>query len=112
MPLIDGARHVAVTMGSAGVVLASARRASPRPAENDSRTTGPIDDALIECPPGSGLWFSLSAEHYPALPLGSRRKGGDVVDCTGAGDCLVAGMVGGLALGWSTQDSLCLGLVS
>lgn len=115
MPLIDGARHVAVTMGSAGVVLASARPASRRPAGNgddNNHMAGPIDDALIECPPGSGLWFSLSAEHYPALPLGSRRKGGDVVDCTGAGDCLVAGMVGGLALGWSTRDSLCLGLVS
>lgn len=114
MPLIDGAKHVAVTMGSAGVLLASARPAPARRAgdgNGNDRTADPIGDTLVECPPSSGRWFSLSAEHYPALPLGSRGKG-DVVDCTGAGDCLVAGMVGGLALGWSTRDSLCLGLVS
>lgn len=116
MPLIDGARHVAVTLGSAGVILASAKPASRQRSgigncDGNDRTAGPMGNTLIECPPGSGRWFSLSAEHYPALPLGSLGNG-TVVDCTGAGDCLVAGMVGGLSLGWSTPDSLCLGLVS
>lgn len=103
-------------MGSAGVLLASAQAASDRCADSGNGngiggTAGPSGDASIECPPGSGRWFSLSAEHYPALPLEPWGKGA-VVDCTGAGDCLVAGMVGGLALGWSTRNSLCLGLVS
>ena len=109
---LDGGRHVAVTLGSAGVVLASATPMSCFP--DDARTSS----SVVESPPGSGRWFALSAEHYPALPLerrGQRGEGcgeGAMADCTGAGDCLVAGMTGGLALGWSARDSLFLGLVS
>ncbi|CAM9767900.1 unnamed protein product, partial [Hapterophycus canaliculatus] len=76
--LLDGARHVAVTLGSAGVVLVSAR-------------------PIPEYPPSSSLSFGVSGWHYPALPLEHPRQGGEsdgaITDCTGAGDCLVAGMV-------------------
>lgn len=112
MALLDGARHVAVTLGSAGVVLASARP-SPTLHGGDSHK----GDSTIECPAGSGRWFTLSAEHYPALPLDPQGQGGEssgegaIADCTGAGDCLVAGMTGGFALGWSARESVCLGLV-
>ena len=108
--LLDGAKHIVVTMGSAGVLLASAR-----PALNPSHqetTVGTETDTFFETPPDSGRWFSLSARHYPALPLEGQGGKDVVVDCTGAGDCLVAGMVGGFALGWGTHKSLCLGLVS
>lgn len=104
MPLLDGAKHIAVTMGSAGLLLASARPVSSaeEPAGGDGN--------FLEVPSGSGTWFSLSAHHYPALSLG-RSGNGAIADCTGAGDCLVAGMVGGLALGWDAHESACLGLV-
>lgn len=102
---------MAVTMGSAGVLLASARPGCTQHPGNDDSSTIGCGGNMIESPPGSGRWFALSAEHYPALPLGP-REGYAVADCTGAGDCLVAGMVGGLALGWSTRESVCLGLVS
>lgn len=113
MALLDGARHVAVTLGSAGVVLASAR---PNPTMHDGDTHGD-STSVVESPAGSGRWFALSAEHYPALPLGLQGKGGEcsgggaIADCTGAGDCLVAGMIGGFALGWSARESVCLGMV-
>lgn len=115
MALLDGARHVAVTMGSAGVLLASARPINSVPIESygackDNNTGSDV----VESSRSSGRWFALSAEHYPALPLEEPREGaatGEVVDCTGAGDCLVAGMVGGLALGWSLRESVFLGLV-
>lgn len=113
MTLLDGARHVVVTLGSAGVVLASARPCQPpnggllNGSDNNSR-------GVLESPLGSSRWFALSTEHYPALPLERPRQAGGatVADCTGAGDCLVAGLVGGLALGWSARESTCLGLVS
>lgn len=93
--LLDGGKHLAVTLGSAGVLLVSAR---PSPASQ----------------PGKA--FDVSGTHYPALPLADSRQGGEIegaiADCTGAGDCLVAGMVGGFALGWSVHESVCLGLVS
>lgn len=114
MVLLDGARHVAVTLGGAGVVLASAR---PSPTPHGGGGTHHGDSASVETPAGSGRWFTLSAEHYPALPLGQLGKGGEysgegaIADCTGAGDCLVAGMIGGFALGWSARESVCLGLV-
>ncbi|CAN0494708.1 unnamed protein product [Ectocarpus sp. 12 AP-2014] len=112
MTLLDGARHVVVTLGSAGVVLASARPCQPpnggllNGSDNDSR-------GVLEAPLGSGRWFTLSAEHYPAPPLErpGQPGGAMVADCTGAGDCLVAGLVGGLALGWSARESTCLGLL-
>lgn len=106
MPLLDGAKHVAVTMGSAGLLLASARPVSNSEERADAEGGG----NLLEVLSGSGRWFSLSARHYPALSLG-RSGNGAVADCTGAGDCLVAGMVGGLALGWDAHESACLGLV-
>ena len=114
MALLDGARHVAVTLGSAGALLASARP-SPTPHGGDAQ----LGDGTVslESPAGSGRWYSLSAEHYPALPLERQRRGdersgeGVIVDCTGAGDCLVAGMIGGFALGWPARESVCLGLV-
>lgn len=111
MALLDGARHVAVTLGSAGVVLASAR---PSPALHDRGTN---HCGVVESPASSGRWFTLSAEHYPALPLERPGQGGEcsgdhaIADCTGAGDCLVAGMIGGFAMGWSARESVCLGLV-
>lgn len=118
MALLDSARHVAVTLGSAGVVLASARPAPSLHGGNINRNTGDSKSVLFESPSGSGRWFVLSAEHYPALPLERPGQGGEgddrgaIANCTGAGDCLVAGMVGGLALGWSARQSVCLGLVS
>lgn len=97
--LLDGGRHIVVTLGSAGVVLVSARP-SPESAPG----------------PDSGTTWSISSAHYPAVPLEYPGDDGEsnraIVDCTGAGDCLVAGMVGGLALGWSAHESVCLGLVS
>lgn len=111
MVLLDGARHVAVTLGSAGVVLASAR---PRPTLEGGDAHLGDSASVVESPAGSGRWFTLSAEHYPALPLeqqGERGGEGTIADCTGAGDCLVAGMIGGFALGWSARESVCLGLV-
>ncbi|CAM9666376.1 unnamed protein product [Ectocarpus sp. 6 AP-2014] len=112
MALLDGARHVVVTLGSAGVVLASARPCQP---PNGGLLNGSDNDnrGVLESPLGSGRWFALSAEHYPALPLERPGQAGGamVADCTGAGDCLVAGLVGGLALGWSARESTCLGLL-
>lgn len=102
-PLLDGAKHVAVTMGSAGLLLASAR-----PVSLQEHAGG--DGNVLEVPSGSGRGFSLSAHHYPALSLGKSGTAA-VADCTGAGDCLVAGMVGGLALGWDAHESAFLGLV-
>lgn len=117
MMLLDGARHVAVTLGSAGIILACARPApSPRGGGGHVNTsTGDSESVFLESPSGSGRWFLLSAEHYPALPLEQPDEGDDrgvVTNCTGAGDCLVAGMVSGLALGWSAEKSVFLGLVS
>lgn len=117
--LLDGAKRIVVTMGSAGVLVASAwpRTAGDKRGIDGSTTCFDPDVAaagvLVEIPDGSGKWFSLSADHYPALPLSSRRghQQGVVVDCTGAGDCLVAGMVGGLALGFEAQESVLLGMV-
>lgn len=115
MALLDGARHVAVTLGSAGVLLASVR---PGPTLHTSGDTHHGDSTSgVESPAGSGRWFTMSAEHYPALPLERQGQGGErsgegaIVDCTGAGDCLVAGMIGGFALGWPARESVYLGLV-
>lgn len=109
-PLLDGGRHVVVTMGSAGVLLATARLASSSPRNETAAVRE--GNAFLETPPGSGRLFSLSARHYPALPLEGLGRERIVANCTGAGDCLVAGMVGGFALGWGIHESLCLGLVS
>lgn len=117
MTLLDGARHVAVTLGSAGIVLACAR---PEPSLRGGDghiniSSGDGKSVLLESPSGSGRWFLLSAEYYPALPLeqpGDGDGGGAIANCTGAGDCLVAGMVSGLTLGWSAEKSVLLGLVS
>lgn len=114
MALLDGARHVAVTLGSAGVVLASAQ---PSPTLRGGGTHDSDSTSVVESPAGSGRWFALSAKHYAALPLERQGQEGEcsgegaIADCTGAGDCLVAGMIGGFALGWSARESVCLGLV-
>lgn len=109
-PLLDGGRHVVVTMGSAGVLLATAHLASSSP-RNETAVVRE-GNAFLEIPPGSGRLFTLLARYYPALPLEGPGREGIVTNCTGAGDCLVAGMVGGFALGWGIHESLCLGLVS
>ncbi|CAM9614213.1 unnamed protein product, partial [Sphacelaria rigidula] len=111
--LDDGSKHVVVTMGSAGVLVASARRVSAVPERNKTRSNRSSNNpTLVEIPAHSGSSFELSAKHYPALPLPPQSGGtpGVLVDCTGAGDCLVAGMVGAISLGWELQESVLLGL--
>lgn len=110
--LLDGAKHVLVTLGSAGVLHASARPIPTPPQRGPSSSGGTAEDRRIEVTPGSGRWLSVSARHFPALPLeAGSGDGGAIVDCTGAGDCLVAGVVGGLMLGWPVQDGILMGLV-
>lgn len=113
--LEDGSKHIVVTMGSAGVLVASASPAALSNDDNDKNKSNGDGGGrtLIEIPARSGSWFVLSADHYPALSLSSCSGGrpGVLVDCTGAGDCLVAGMVAALALGWEMRESLLLGLV-
>lgn len=109
--LNDGSKHVVVTMGVAGVLVASGSPADLSVDDKDKSNGG--GGVLVKIPTRSGSWFTLSAHHYPALPLPARSGGraGVLVDCTGAGDCLAAGMVGGLSLGWEMRDSVLLGLV-
>lgn len=103
--LLDGAKHIVVTMGSAGVLLVSARPIPdlPHVTSTTTDTERVVTEAFVE----------VTADHFPALPLVDQDgKSRTLVDCTGAGDCLVAGLVGGLALGWAMRDSMLLGMVS
>lgn len=112
--LLHGGKHIVLTMGGAGVLLASARpipcsTSLPSPRIDPPQATDTSPDIRTI----AGKRFSLSAYHFPALPLpDAAGNPGALVDCTGAGDCLVAGLAGGLALGWDMRNSISLGLVS
>ena len=81
-----------------GVVVRRAGRHSPRqaywkrPARTASKKTRP---AAVP------LWDQIKLKSYAALPL--QNGGAGMVNCTGAGDSMVAGMVAAMVKGAATD---------
>uniref|UniRef100_A0A8C9T7J7 Zgc:136858 n=1 Tax=Scleropages formosus TaxID=113540 RepID=A0A8C9T7J7_SCLFO len=91
-PLLEHLRCVVVTLGPLGVLVCGERR------------DGTVCLKTKTGPP-SGL---LNAVHYPSMNVLPE----DIVNVSGAGDSLAAGMIAGLLQGWGTDDCVHMGLLA
>ncbi|KAJ8245592.1 hypothetical protein GJAV_G00272400 [Gymnothorax javanicus] len=91
-PLLEQLQCVVVTLGPLGVLLC-----------------GGLEGGVLRLGPAkSRQTGTLCALHYPAIPLNP----GDVVNVSGAGDSLAAGLIAGVLRGLSVDDSVRLGLMA
>nr|XP_006133450.1 uncharacterized protein LOC102450984 [Pelodiscus sinensis] len=93
-PLLTQLRCVVVTLGAHGVLLCSRRT-------EGSISVGPATHQQIAA-------GELCATHYPAIPI-SREE---IVNVSGAGDSLMAGIIAGLLAGHDTDICVRMGLLS
>ncbi|XP_036376219.1 uncharacterized protein zgc:136858 [Megalops cyprinoides] len=91
-PLLEHLQCVVVTLGPTGVLVC-----------------GEHEDGTVCLRPGKRRrQGKLCALHYPAMALNP----GDIVNVSGAGDSLAAGLMAGILQGGNTDDSVRLGLMA
>lgn len=93
-PLLEHLHCVVVTLGAHGVLLCGRR--------SGSQSVSLRPGFREEDPRGD-----LYAAHYPAAPIPSQ----EVMNVSGAGDSLMAGIIAGIISGWDTDTSVRLGLL-
>uniref|UniRef100_A0A8D0GI40 Carbohydrate kinase PfkB domain-containing protein n=1 Tax=Sphenodon punctatus TaxID=8508 RepID=A0A8D0GI40_SPHPU len=90
-PLLKQLHCVVVTLGPHGVLLC-----------------GRLVGGSVSLCPGAHKQVELCAVHYPALPLARE----EIVNVSGAGDSLIAGIMAGLLAGQNTDTCVQMGLLS
>ncbi|KAJ1166623.1 hypothetical protein NDU88_007022 [Pleurodeles waltl] len=93
-PLLEHLHCVVVTLGAHGVLLcgrsSEGQTVSLRPGFREQEPRG-----------------DLCATHYPAAPIPSE----EIMNVSGAGDSLMAGIIAGIVSGWDTDTTVRMGLL-
>ncbi|XP_078509550.1 uncharacterized protein LOC144769367 [Lissotriton helveticus] len=93
-PLLKHLHCVVVTLGAHGVLLCGRK--------SDGQTVSLRPGFREQEPCGD-----LCAAHYPAAPIPNQ----EIMNVSGAGDSLMAGIIAGIVSGWDTDTSMRMGLL-